>query len=191
MSKYDASGTQVGSWWTASALLHRLWATQSDFATLLLRLTVAGVIFPHGAQKLLGWFGGYGFSGTMEFFTQKMGIPPLLALAAILAESVGAVALAAGFFSRLSALAIGVVMAVATITTQLPNGFFMNWFGNQKGEGIEYSLLMLGLTAALVLRGGGALALDTVLARLVQRGKAIPAGTSRTGAAQRTAISAP
>ncbi|WP_373048757.1 DoxX family protein [Vulgatibacter sp.] len=133
-------------------------------ALLVQRLVLALVILPHGAQKLLGWFGGYGFTGTMDFFTGTVGLPTPVAALVILFESVGAVLLAAGLFSRLAAAGIAAVMAGAALTTHLPYGFFMNWFGNQKGEGFEFHLLALALAIPLAIWGGGRASADARLA---------------------------
>ena len=139
-------------------------------ARYLARVTLGVVMFPHGAQKVLGWFGGYGLSGTLEAFTTKMGIPAPLALCAIAAEFLGAIALVLGLGGRVAALSIGITMAVAA-TMQAGNGFFMNWYGKQSGEGFEYHLLAIGLAAVLVLRGSGAFSLDRMLAaRLARKG---------------------
>jgi putative oxidoreductase len=145
-------------------LLSNLLNTENDVAMLVARLVVGGVMFPHGAQKVFGWFGGFGFHGTMGFFTGVMGIPWIFALAAILAESLGSVALLFGFSTRLAAAAIAVNMVVAILTSHLQAGFFMNWFGNQKGEGFEYHLLVLGLAAVLMIKGGGVASIDLALA---------------------------
>lgn len=136
---------------------------ESDFASLVMRLTLGIVMFPHGAQKLFGWFGGYGFNGTMSFFTENMGIPWIFALAAVLTESIGALLLMLGIAGRVNALFIGLTMLVAMLTSHLQFGFFMNWFGNQKGEGIEFFLLMIGLSIALIINGSGAFSIDSKL----------------------------
>lgn len=135
-----------------------------DLLTLVLRLALGAVILPHGAQKLLGWFGGYGYRGTMGYFTGTMRIPYPLGVLAILAESFGALALIVGFLTRPAALGITVVMVVAALTSHRRHGFFMNWFGNQAGEGIEFFILAVGIALVLVLAGGGALSLDALLA---------------------------
>jgi len=137
--------------------------TKSDLVSTILRLTLGIVMFPHGAQKMLGWFGGYGFEGTMGFFTGQMGIPAVFAFLAILAEFAGSLGLITGLLTRVAALGIASVMTVAVLTTHLSNGFFMNWFGNQKGEGFEYHLLALGLAIAIIIRGGGAFSIDQKL----------------------------
>ncbi len=147
--------------------MHALVQTQTAFVDLLalaLRLVLGIVILPHGAQKLLGWFGGYGYRGTMGFFTGTLRIPYAFGLLAIVAESFGALALIAGLLTRPAALGIGVVMAVAALTSHRRNGFFMNWFGNQVGEGYEYFILAGGIALVLALAGGGAYSLDALLA---------------------------
>jgi len=127
------------------------------------RALLGAVIFPHGAQKLLGWFGGYGFDGTMKFFTDTLHLPAPLALLVILGESLGALLLIAGLGTRVAAFGISAIMLGAIFTTHGSVGFFMNWFGNQSGEGYEYHLLALALSVPLTLAGGGRYALDSWL----------------------------
>lgn len=134
-----------------------------SWSGLVLRVALGVVLFPHGAQKTLGWFGGFGFSGTMGFFTQQMHIPWILAFLVILAESLGAIALILGFLTRLSAFAIGCIMVVAVWMVHWEHGFFMNWFGKQQGEGFEYHLLALGMSVALMISGGGRWSVDGVI----------------------------
>ena len=145
------------------SMLQKLIRTEDDIGGLVLRVMLGIVFFPHGAQKLFGWFGGNGFSGTMAFFTDKMGIPAVLAFLAIMAESVGAVAVIAGFLTRIGALGIGTNMVVAIFMVHLPNGFFMNWVGNQKGEGFEYHLLVIAIALTLVIKGGGKWSIDRMM----------------------------
>jgi putative oxidoreductase len=135
-----------------------------DGVLLALRLALGVVMFPHGAQKMLGWFGGHGFSGTMYFFTTMMHIPAFFAVLAILAEFVGSILVILGALTRLAALAIAVNMVVAVLTVHLPNGFFMNWAGQQKGEGIEYFIYAITVGLALAVVGGGRFSLDALLA---------------------------
>lgn len=142
------------------ALAQNVFRTHDAVAPLLLRLGLGGVILAHGLQKTFGWFGGFGFQGTMGYFTESMGIPWIFALAAILAESLGAVLLIAGLATRPAALAIGITMLVAMLTSHLQHGFFMNWFGGQEGEGYEFFLLALAMAATLCLEGGGRLSAD-------------------------------
>ena len=141
-------------------MLKRIIETNTaDKVATLLRLALGVVMFPHGAQKVFGWFGGHGFSGTMEFFTSK-GIPSVFAFLAIMAEFVGSLGLISGFLSRIAAFGIAVNMLVAIAAVHYPNGFFMNWAGNQTGEGFEYHLLVLAIAAAIMRRGSGAFSVD-------------------------------
>ncbi len=144
--------------------LQSLVATGDSFAATALRLALGLMILPHGLQKTLGWFGGYGFKGTMGYLTGQVGAPWILALLAILAESVGGLMLIAGFGTRLAALGVGGVMLVAA-AMHWSNGFFMNWFGNQKGEGVEFHLLALGIVGALLILGGGKWSVDSLFKR--------------------------
>lgn len=137
--------------------------TDSSLSATIARLTLALVFIPHGLQVTLGLFGGYGFSGTMGFLTTQAGLPWLVAFLVIMAESVGAVALALGFMTRFCALSLMGVMLGAIFTVHLPHGFFMNWFGNQQGEGYEYHLLVIGLALSLVISGGGCCSVDRAL----------------------------
>ena len=144
-------------------MISKIVNTENDTAMLVVRLVLGGVMFPHGAQKLFGWFGGFGFHGTMGFFTSTMGIPWIFALAAILAESLGAIALILGFYTRVAAAAIAINMIVAVLTSHLQSGFFMNWSGTRKGEGVEYHLLMIAMSLVIMIWGGGALSVDRAL----------------------------
>src|SRR5690242_17746516 len=144
-------------------MIRRLLQTNDDRLLTVLRLTLGVVFFAHGAQKMLGWFGGYGYSGTMHFFTSS-GIPAPLAFLAIAAEFFGGLGLILGLLGRVAALGITVNMLVAIAAVHAKVGFFMNWAGNQKGEGFEYHLLAIAIGLAVILRGSGALSLDRFLA---------------------------
>ena len=145
-------------------MFQKLLATSNDFALTLIRVVLGVVFFAHGSQKMLGWFGGYGFSGTMNFFENDMHVPAVFAFLAIAAEFFGGIGLLLGLLTRIAAFGITVNMLVAIFMVHLPNGFFMNWTGQQKGEGIEYHLLVLAITFALMMRGAGALSADALLA---------------------------
>jgi putative oxidoreductase len=145
-------------------MLRKLISTDNDSATAILRFVLGVIFFAHGAQKMLGWFGGYGFSGTMGFFTDVMHIPVLFAFLAITAEFFGGLGLILGFLTRIAALGIFANMVVAIAMVHYRFGFFMNWTGAQKGEGFEYHLLVLAITAFLMIRGAGAVSIDRVLA---------------------------
>ena len=139
-------------------------STSAGWSSTVARLVLALVMFPHGAQKLLGWFGGYGFAGTLGFLTDKMGLPKPLAASVILIEFGAPLLLVAGLGTRFAALGIGAVMIGAIATVHASQGFFMNWSGPQGGEGFEYHLLALGLVAVLLVQGGGLMSLDRLLA---------------------------
>jgi len=144
-------------------MLRTLMETQPRVSLLLVRLLLGGVMFPHGAQKVLGWWGGYGLNATIGFFTAQMHIPLVFAWLAIAAEFLGSLGLVAGLLTRVAAFGIAVNMVVAMVMVHLKNGFFMNWAGNQKGEGFEYHLLAIGAALVLMIDGGGAASLDRVL----------------------------
>ena len=145
-------------------MLKRLMATSNDLSFTILRLVLGVVFFAHGAQKMLGWFGGFGFHGSMGFFTH-MGIPAPVAFLIICIEFFGGLGLIVGLLTRIAALGIAGDMIGAIFLVHLQNGFFMNWMGTQKGEGIEYHLLALAIAAALLLRGAGAFSLDGALSK--------------------------
>lgn len=133
--------------------------TDGDFSRTILRLVLGSVFLAHGSQKALGLWGGLGFFGTIDAF-QSMGMPWYLASLVIFFEFIGGMGLILGFLTRLWALGIGIIMAVAIALVHGPVGFFMNWYGNLKGEGYEYHLLALAIAAALLLRGGGRYSVD-------------------------------
>ena len=144
-------------------MLRRLLVTDANTATVILRSVLGVVFFAHGSQKMLGWFGGYGFKGTMAYFTGPAHIPALFAFLAIAAEFFGGLGLMFGFLTRIAAFGISVNMLVAIATVHGPLGFFMNWTGSQKGEGFEYHLLVLAMTTFLMIRGAGAFSLDRAI----------------------------
>jgi len=146
-------------------MFRKLIATDDNPATVILRLVLGVVFFAHGAQKLLGWYGGPGFSGTMGMFTGYLHIPAPLAFLAIAAEFFGGLGLIVGFLTRIAAFGITVNMLVAIATVHRSFGFFMNWTGAQKGEGFEYHLLVLAMTAFLMIRGAGAFSADRAISK--------------------------
>jgi putative oxidoreductase len=144
-------------------MLKQLIYTDNDWASLVLRVMLAVVFFPHGAQKVLGWFGGYGFEGTLNAFTEQMGIPAALAVLVFSAEFLGSIGLLLGAITRFAAFGIASVMTGAIFIVHLPNGFFMNWFGTQQGEGYEFHLLAIAIALALMIKGGGRWSMDRLL----------------------------
>ena len=156
--------------------------TDESCAGLILRIGLGSVIVSHGAQKLLGWFGGFGFEGTMGFFTQKMGLPWLVAFLVIIGESLGSLGLIVGFLTRFTAASFIVIMLGAIAMVHWPQGFFMNWFGQQQGEGFEYHILVIAMSASLVLIGGGRWSLDGVIARWLEVRQGAPQPPMRKAA---------
>jgi len=144
-------------------MLRKLTATDNATAITILRLVLGIVFFAHGAQKMLGWFGGYGFTGTMGFFTETMHMPALFAFLAIAAEFFGGLGLILGLLTRVAAFGIAVDMLVAVVMVHIKFGFFANWSGIQKGEGIEFHLLALAICIFLMIKGAGAASLDRAL----------------------------
>ena len=146
-------------------MFQKLMNTTNDFSLTLLRLALGAVFFAHGAQKTLGWFGGYGFKGTLGFFTQQMHIPVVFAVLAIAAEFLGGIGLVLGLLGRVAAFGIACEMAVAIYLVHRHFGFFMNWAGTQKGEGYEYHLLTLVICLVIMIKGSGALSIDRSASR--------------------------
>jgi putative oxidoreductase len=144
-------------------MFRKLINTTNDPAITVLRLFFGVVFFVHGAQKTLGWFGGYGFSGTMGFFTQQAHIPAALAFLAICAEFLGGIGLLLGLLGRVAAFGIACNMVVAIAMVHRHFGFFANWYGTQKGEGYEYHLLAIAIALAIMIKGSGAFSVDRAL----------------------------
>jgi putative oxidoreductase len=141
-------------------MFRKLLATPNDWTLTVLRLVMGVVFFAHGAQKTFGWFGGYGFSGTMGFFTNMMHIPAVFAFLAICAEFLGGIGLILGALGRIAAFGIACNMVVAITMVHHNFGLFMNWSGQQKGEGFEYHLLAIAIAVVLMARGSGAFSVD-------------------------------
>ncbi len=146
-------------------MFRKLINTTDDPVITILRLVLGVVFFAHGAQKALGWFGGYGFSGTMGFFTQVMHIPAPFAFLAICAEFLGGLGLIVGLLGRVAAFGIACIMVVGVAMIHRHFGFFANWSGAQKGEGFEYHLLVIAITLAIMIKGSGSFSVDRALSR--------------------------
>ncbi|AXT54589.1 DoxX family protein [Aquimarina sp. AD1] len=146
-------------------LIKKLLKTHPNIGFSIARLTLGLVIFPHGAQKLLGLFGGYGYSATMEALTTQMGLPSIVAVSVIMIEFFGAISLIIGIFSRFWAISLAGMFLGIIFTAQLEHGFFMNWFGNQAGEGYEYSLLIIGLALTIIIHGSGKYSIDHLISK--------------------------
>ena len=148
-------------------MIKRIFTTPNDTTLTVIRVILGFVMLAHGSQKLLGWFGGYGFHGTMGYFTGSLGIPAPFAFLAIVAEFFGGLGLIVGLLGRVAAVGVTSTMIVATLMSHLSNGFFMNWSGSQKGEGFEYHLLAIAMGLAVLIKGSGALSFDRMLSRRV------------------------
>jgi putative oxidoreductase len=146
-------------------IISYLLSTNADWVVAVVRITLGIVMFAHGAQKLLGWFGGAGFNATMDVFTVQMKLPSAIAALAIWTEFFGGLSLIVGLLSRVAAFGIAATMLAAILMVHLRNGFFMDWYGNKQGHGFEYHLLAIALALAVIVEGSGPLSLDAVYAR--------------------------
>lgn len=161
-------------------MFKKILQTENSYNWTVLRIALGVVMFAHGAQKALGWFGGYGWDGTMGYFTGAVGMPYILGAFTILIESLGAILLILGFAGRINAALIGIVMIGAFFVDHIHNGFYMNWFGNQKGEGFEFDILFVAIALILSINGSGALSIDRLLARKTDSKTAQPEGRFNT-----------
>jgi putative oxidoreductase len=143
----------------AMSMLKQLFATDESRTLLFQRIIAGCVMFPHGTQKLVGAWGGHGWDATMGQLT-SMGIPTPIAALVIIIEFFGAIGVVLGLGTRIAALGLVAVMLGAIFTVHLEHGFFAPM-------GIEYHLLYLALVIPLVIRGGGAYALDHLIARKI------------------------
>ena len=143
--------------------MKKIFQTNESNASTIIRIVLGLILFPHGAQHILGWFGGYGFNGTMGFLTGTAGLPWIMAFLVIAIEFFGAIALIVGFATRIVAVGIISLFTGIIATSHLQNGFFMNWYGNLKGEGYEFHLLIIGMAIALLVSGAGKWSVDYAL----------------------------
>jgi len=155
--------------------------TDGGWVITIVRIVLGVVFFAHGAQKTLGWFGGHGLQSTLRVFREQLRIPAPLAILAVAAEFLGGLGLLVGLLSRIAALGIAAVMLVALLTVHWKCGFFMNWYGEERGNGIEYHVLVLVLALVVMIKGGGPSSLDQVLYKHIftQDGVTLGAGTGR------------
>jgi putative oxidoreductase len=137
-----------------------LFSTNADWTLTAIRVTLGAVFFAHGAQKMMGWFGGAGMKETVRTMHEFLGLPVPLALLAMTAEFLGGAGLIVGLLSRVAAIGIGVIMLSAIVMVHGRHGLFMNWLGDRNGHGIEYHLLAIAMAIAIVVRGSGAASLD-------------------------------
>jgi putative oxidoreductase len=149
----------MGFYHEEGAMIRKLFQTNDDIVPLVLRVFLGFLILPHCMQKLLGWYGGEGFAGTMAYLT-GMGMPALLAFLDIMCEPLACLGLIPGFMTRIAAALVTIEMTVAIFMIHLPYGLFMNWNGKQAGEGFEYNLLVIIIAIALLIKGGGKWSID-------------------------------
>lgn len=170
---FEKNESDIGTWNTikaqVSSIVHAFFRTDTDWSGLVMRVFLGLVFFPHGAQKVLGWFGGHGLSGTLGFFTQGLGFPYIIAILVIAGEFLGSLGLITGFLTRLCGFGITSIMTGAILMVHMKNGFFMNWMGvmadgKPAGEGFEFHLLAIGLALALMFKGGGKWSIDGLIA---------------------------
>jgi putative oxidoreductase len=152
-------------------ILDRFLDTTPELHLTLCRLVLGGVMFAHSTQKLLGWFGGPGFTGTLESFRDQLGLPLIVGVLVVFAEFVGSLGLILGFMGRAAAACIVTVMVGAILLVHMEYGFFMNWFGKNAGEGFEFHLLAIGLSIPILARGSGAASVDQWLLRQIRKDK--------------------
>lgn len=144
-------------------MLLDLLSTNPDWTLTLVRTILGIVFFAHGAQKLLGWFGGPGLKETLRTMHETLGLSAPLAFAALGAEFFGGLGLIAGLLSRVAAIGIALVMLTAIVMVNGRYGLFLNWFGDRNGDGYEYHLLAIALAVVIIVRGSGAMSLDRLL----------------------------
>lgn len=142
--------------------MKKIFATDSSYNLLLLRVTLGFVFGAHGVQKAFGWFGGFGWDNTIGYFN-SVGVPTLFGALVILIETLGALLLIIGFAGRINAALMAIVMAGAFYIDHLPNGFYMNWFGETRGEGYEFDILFWAIAIVLTVKGSGAFSLDRLI----------------------------
>jgi putative oxidoreductase len=146
-------------------MFSKLFTTRAEWSPTIARLSLGLLLFPHGGQHFAGWFGGYGFHGTLGWMTGTLGFPASAAAVAIVIEFVAPFLLIAGLGSRVAALGL-IGLMIGAITTHWPNGFFMNWFSAMPAgtEGYEYHLVVIALAVTVVINGSGKWSVDRRIA---------------------------
>src|ERR1700730_9506805 len=144
-------------------MIESLTGTHGGWAVAIARIVLGIVFFAHGAQKMLGWYGGPGLASSLRTFTQHLHLPSTLVFLVIAGELLSGIGLIVGLFSRIAALVIALTMVGAIATAHFRFGLFLNWFGNQEGHGIEYHLLAIALALVVVVKGAGAFSVDRLV----------------------------
>jgi putative oxidoreductase len=137
--------------------------TTSDPVLLISRIVLGAMLFAHGAQKVLGLFGGRGLDATFQSFA-TLGLPPYAAVLVMALEFVGGAMLVLGLLGRIIGLGTIIDMAVAAYLVNRPYGFFMNWTNTQQGEGVEFHLITIALALTILAHGSGPLSIDRAIA---------------------------
>lgn len=150
---------------TKAAMKQLIFGTTRSWTPILLRLFLGFIFFAHGSQKALGWFGGYGFEGTMGYFTGVVGLPWMIGFFVIVIEFIGGLCIFFGLATRLWSFLLIVLVIGIVSTVHWQYGLFMNWEGNQKGEGIEFFLLVIAASLSLMVTGAGKLSIDASLSK--------------------------
>jgi putative oxidoreductase len=146
-------------------MLKRVVKTDDRVEAPILRVSLGGVMFVHGAAKAVGWFGGPGMEGALRIFDAWWSVPPVLAVPVILIEFLGSAILIVGLLTRPVAVALAATMIGAVVIVHWEHGFYIDWFGSQNGHGYEYHALAIGMAASLAIAGGGRWSIDGWLAR--------------------------
>jgi putative oxidoreductase len=140
-----------------------IFSTNNAWHPTILRVLLGLVLLGHGTQKLLGWFGGYGFNGTMGFFTGTVGLPWVIGFLVIIIEFFGSISVILGLATRFWSFLMVILFLGIIFTSHIKYGFFMNWLGNQKGEGYEFFLLAIAISLSLIFTGGGRYSMDRLI----------------------------
>lgn len=145
-------------------MFYKLFSTPNSNSLFFLRIVLGIVMLGHGVQKAFGWFGGFGWTNSVNYFTDTVGIPAFLGAFVILIETLGAILLIAGLAGRINAALMTIVITGAFFQDHLANGFYMNWFSNQKGEGFEFDILFFAIAIVLTINGSGSFSTDKLIA---------------------------
>ena len=144
--------------------MEHVFATYPSWSLLVIRLGLGIIFFAHGAQKVLGWFGGHGLKGTIGYFQQALKIPPALTVLDALTEFLGGIALIVGFLGRPTAVGLIIVMLVAIAKVHGANGFFINWAMQPgKGHGFEMNFALIAMALAVLIGGAGIFSIDRMI----------------------------
>lgn len=144
-------------------MIESITSTHADLTVTIVRVVLGLIFFAHGAQKMLGWYGGPGLTKTLHTFTEYLHLPATFAFLVIAGEFFAGIGLIVGLVSRLDALVIGLTMVGAIAMVHFRYGLFLNWFGDKEGHGIEYHLLVIALALVVIVKGAGAFSLDRLV----------------------------